>query len=67
MIYVGDSIVRKTDSTLNKDEEIVVCLHGARIEHVTGRVQRIIWEVEMEGPYWFTSGQTTQTKKEQQR
>ena len=29
--YVGDSIVRKTDSTLNKDEDIVVCLPGARI------------------------------------
>ena len=25
--YVGDSIVRKTDSTLNKDEDIVVCLN----------------------------------------
>ena len=41
-IYVGDSIVRKTDSTLNKDEDIVVCLPGARIEHVTERVQTIM-------------------------
>ena len=41
-IYVGDSIVRKTDSTPNKDEDIVVCLPGARIEHVTERVQRIM-------------------------
>ena len=41
-IYVGDSIVRKTDSTLNKVEDIVVCLPGARIEHVTERVQRIM-------------------------
>ena len=41
-IYVGDSIVRKTDSTLNKDEDIIVCLPGARIEHVTERVQRIM-------------------------
>ncbi len=40
--YVGDSIVRKTDSTLNKDEDIIVCLPGARIEHVTERVQRIM-------------------------
>ena len=47
-IYVGDSIVRKIDYTLNKDEDIVVCLPGARIEHVTERVQRII-DVEMEG------------------
>ena len=41
-IYVGDSIVRKTDSTLNRDEDIVVCLPGARIEHVTERVQQIM-------------------------
>ena len=41
-IYVGDSIVRKTDSTLNKDEDIVVCLPGARIEHAKERVQRIM-------------------------
>ena len=31
-IYVGDSIVRKTDSRLNKGEDVVVCLLGARIE-----------------------------------
>ena len=41
-IYLGDSIVRKTDSTLNKDEDIVVCLPGARFEHVTERVHRIM-------------------------
>ena len=41
-IYVGYSIVRKTDSTLNKEEDIVVCLPGARIEHVTERVERIM-------------------------
>ena len=35
-------MVRKTDSTLNKDEDIVVCLPGARIEHVTERIQRIM-------------------------
>ena len=37
--YVGDSIVRKTDSRLNKGEDVVVCLPGARIEHVTERVE----------------------------
>ena len=41
-IYVGDSMVRKTDSTLSKDEDIVVCLPRARIEPVTERVQRIM-------------------------
>ena len=35
--YVGDSIVRKTDARLNKGEDVVVCLPGARIEHVTER------------------------------
>ena len=41
-IYVGNSVVRKTDSTLNNDEDIVVCLPGGRNEHVTERVQRIM-------------------------
>ena len=40
-IYVGDSIVRKTDTRLSKGEDIVVCLAGARIEHVTERVEQI--------------------------
>ena len=30
-IYVGDSIVRKTDTRLSKGEDVVVCLPGARI------------------------------------
>ena len=41
-IYVGDSIVRKTDSRLNKGEDVVVCVPGARIEHVTERVEKIM-------------------------
>ena len=41
-IYVGDSIVRKTDTRLSKGEDVVVCLPGARIEHVTGRVEEIM-------------------------
>ena len=28
-MYVGDSIVRKTDSTLNKDEDVCTAHHGA--------------------------------------
>ena len=40
-IFVGDSIVRKTDSRLNKGEDVVACLPGARIEHVTERVENI--------------------------
>ena len=41
-IYVGDSIVRKTDSRLNKGEDVVVYVPGARIEHVTERVEKIM-------------------------
>ena len=32
---MGDSIVRKTGTRLSKGEDVVVCLPGARIEHVT--------------------------------
>ena len=41
-IFVGDSIVRKTDSRLNKGEDVVVCLPGARIEHMRERVDNIM-------------------------
>ena len=40
-IYVGDYIVRKTDRRLGKGKDVVVCLPGARIEHVTERVEKI--------------------------
>ena len=38
---MGDSIVRKTDYALNKNEDNAVCFPGASIEHVTERLQRI--------------------------
>ena len=41
-IYVGDSIIRKTDTRLSKGEDVVVCLPGSRIEHVTERVETIM-------------------------
>ena len=40
--YVGYSIVRKMDVRLSKGEDVVVCLPGARIEHVTERVEKIM-------------------------
>ena len=40
-IYVGGSIVRKPDSRLSKGEDVVVCLLGARIKHLTERVEHI--------------------------
>ena len=38
-VFMGDSILRKTDKTLSKGEDVVVCVPGARIEHVTERVE----------------------------
>ena len=63
---MGDSIVRKTDSTLNKDEDIVVCLPGAKTEHVTEKIQRMMGRGNG-GTLLVHMGRTTQTKKEQQR
>ena len=41
-INVGDSIIRKTDSRLSKGEDVVVCLPGARMEHVAERAEKIM-------------------------
>ena len=41
-VFVGDSIVRKTDRVLNKGDDVVVCLPGAKIEAITGRVKNIV-------------------------
>ena len=41
-IFVGDSIVRKTDRVLNKGDDVVVSLPGAKIEVITERVENIV-------------------------
>ena len=41
-VFVGDSIVRKTDRILNKGNDVVVCLSGAKIEAITERVENIV-------------------------
>ena len=41
-VFVGDSIVRKTDRVLNKGDDGVVCLPGAKIEAITERVKNIV-------------------------
>ena len=41
-VFVGDSMVRKTDRVLNKGEDVVVCLPGAKIEAITERVENIV-------------------------
>ncbi|KAI0222909.1 hypothetical protein LSAT2_025837 [Lamellibrachia satsuma] len=37
-VFVRDSIVRKTDRVLNKGDDVVVCLPGAKIEAITERL-----------------------------
>ncbi|KAI0224495.1 hypothetical protein LSAT2_024502 [Lamellibrachia satsuma] len=44
-VFVGDSIVRKTDRVLNKGDDVVVCLPGAKIEAITERVKNIVGSV----------------------
>ena len=41
-VFVGDSIVRKTDRVLNKGDDMVVCLPGAKIDAITERVKNIV-------------------------
>ena len=41
-VFVGDSIVRKTDRVLNKGDDVVVCLPGANIEAIIDRVENIV-------------------------
>ena len=38
----GELIVRKTDTILNKGDDTVVCLPGAKIEVITERVENIM-------------------------
>ncbi len=39
---MGDSIVRKTNLRLSKGEDVIVCLPGARIEHVAEGVEQLM-------------------------
>ena len=41
-VFMGDSIIRKTDNISNQGEDIVVCLPGAKIEHATERVGKVM-------------------------
>ena len=38
-VFVGDSIVRKTERVLHKGDDVVVCLPGAKIEAISERVK----------------------------
>ena len=63
-VFMGDSILRKTDRTLSKGEDVVVCLPGARIEHVTERVENILGHGQG-GSILVHVGTTMQTGMEQ--
>ena len=41
-LFVGDSIVRKTDRVMNKRNDVVVCLPETKIEAITERVENIV-------------------------
>ena len=41
-VFVGDSIIRKTDRVLHKGDDVVVCLPWAKIEAITERVENIV-------------------------
>ena len=41
-VNMGDSILRKTNRTLSKGEDAVICFPGARIEHVTEWVENVL-------------------------
>ena len=42
MVFVGDSIVKKTDTALNKGDDVVVCFPRTKIEAITERVENIV-------------------------
>ena len=39
---MGNSMVRKSDRVLNKGDDVVVCLPGAKIEAITERLENIV-------------------------
>ena len=41
-VFVGDSIGRKTDRVLNKGDDVLVCLPGAKIQAIPERVENIV-------------------------
>ena len=41
-VFVGDSIVRKANKVLNKGDDVVICLPGAKIQAITERVENIV-------------------------
>ena len=41
-VFMGDSIIKKTDNMLNQGKGIEVCLPGVKNEHVTKRVGKVM-------------------------
>ena len=44
-VFAEDLIVRKSDRVLNKGDDVVVCLPGAKIEAINERVENIVRSV----------------------
>ena len=40
-VFVGDSIIRKSDRAPNKGDDVVICFPGVKIEAIAERVCRI--------------------------
>ena len=41
-IFMGDSIIRKVDKIVNRGDDIMVCLPGAKIENVAEKVGQVM-------------------------
>ena len=41
-VFVGDSIIRKVDNVVSREEDITVCLPGAKIEDVTDTAGQVM-------------------------
>ena len=42
VVFMGDSIIGKTDRVVKKGDDVVVCLPGAKTEAITERVENIV-------------------------
>ena len=52
-VFIGDSIARKTDRALNKEDDAVACFPGTKIEAITERVETL-WVRAREVLFWHT-------------
>ena len=41
-VFIGDSVIRKVDKTVNRRDDITVCLPGAKIEDVAEKAGHVM-------------------------